>query len=281
MAVQTASRPARYVLGHSADEQRRLDRQGSIFQPYTERLLLDAGIQPGMRVLDLGCGTGSVTAIAARLVGAGGLVVGIDRSPEMLAAARDRLHSLGLRQTHLLQGDVTTIFDLNPFDAVIGRFILTHMANPARTLRSLERLVISGGLLVFQEVVILDPPLTSTPRPLLATAGEWRRSALGLSGAWPDMGLRLAAAFRDAGLPAPQTRLDGILTHAADTDHYAWFTAGVRSLLPAIERFGIATAADVGIDTLEKRLIAEAADNPETVCAIALGSAWTHARFKA
>lgn len=53
--IETAT-PEEYVLGHSAPEQRRLAGQGVILQPITERLLRDAGLRRGMRVLDIGCG---------------------------------------------------------------------------------------------------------------------------------------------------------------------------------------------------------------------------------
>ena len=56
-----------YVLGHSQAEIRRLIKQASIVQATTERLLRSAGIERGMRVLDLGCGAGDVSMLAATL----------------------------------------------------------------------------------------------------------------------------------------------------------------------------------------------------------------------
>jgi tRNA A58 N-methylase Trm61 len=63
-----------YVLGHSQAEIRRLIKQASIVQATTERLLRSAGIERGMRVLDLGCGAGDVSMLAATLVGVSGSV---------------------------------------------------------------------------------------------------------------------------------------------------------------------------------------------------------------
>jgi ubiquinone/menaquinone biosynthesis C-methylase UbiE len=76
---------AKYILGHSQEEIRRLTFQGAILRPFTERLLRNAEIGPGMRVLDLGCGAGDVSMLAAELVGPSGSVVGIDRNPQVIA----------------------------------------------------------------------------------------------------------------------------------------------------------------------------------------------------
>ena len=78
-----------YILGHSPAEIRRLKLQAGILKPITERLLREAGIAPGMRVLDLGCGAGDVALLAAEMVGPNGAVVGIDRNDDALAAARE------------------------------------------------------------------------------------------------------------------------------------------------------------------------------------------------
>jgi tRNA A58 N-methylase Trm61 len=69
-----------YVLGHSARELERLRRQAELVNPNTRQYLIEAGIAPGMRVLDVGSGAGDVAFLAAELVGPSGQVVGVDRS---------------------------------------------------------------------------------------------------------------------------------------------------------------------------------------------------------
>src|SRR3712207_9537188 len=64
-----------YLFGHSEEETRRLLLQGRLFNLYTRRLLEDAGITRGMKVLDVGSGAGDVTLLAAELVGPDGTVV--------------------------------------------------------------------------------------------------------------------------------------------------------------------------------------------------------------
>jgi SAM-dependent methyltransferase len=82
--------PAAYVMGYNDRERRRLALQATILNPFTEQLLRRAGISTGMHVLDLGCGIGDVSLMAARLVGRHGTVTAIDIDPKALAIAADR-----------------------------------------------------------------------------------------------------------------------------------------------------------------------------------------------
>src|SRR5438477_11537486 len=86
-----------YVLGHSQRELERLGTQARRVDPMTRRFFEAAGIAPGMRVLDVGSGAGHTALLLADLVGAGGEVVGVDRSATALATARARVakRSLG------------------------------------------------------------------------------------------------------------------------------------------------------------------------------------------
>ncbi len=64
-----ASLDQTYIMGHSAEERERLIQQAGLFGPITERFLRSAGIGPGMRVLDVGCGVGDVSLLCADLSG--------------------------------------------------------------------------------------------------------------------------------------------------------------------------------------------------------------------
>ncbi len=79
-----------YALGHSAQELERLRIQARLIDPITRRFFLEAGLGPGMRVLDIGSGAGDVAFLAAELVGVTGEVVGTDRAAKAVAAARER-----------------------------------------------------------------------------------------------------------------------------------------------------------------------------------------------
>ncbi len=74
-----------YLFGHSDNETERLRKQARLFNPSTRRMLEEAGITRGMKVLDVGSGAGDVALLLADLVGPLGKVVGVDRNPRAIA----------------------------------------------------------------------------------------------------------------------------------------------------------------------------------------------------
>jgi ubiquinone/menaquinone biosynthesis C-methylase UbiE len=95
-----------YTLGVSDGETRRLIAQSALIDRPTRRFLGDAGIAPGMRVLEIGSGAGDVTIAAARLVGPSGLVAGVDRNGAILATARRRAAEAGLVNLTFVEADL-------------------------------------------------------------------------------------------------------------------------------------------------------------------------------
>jgi ubiquinone/menaquinone biosynthesis C-methylase UbiE len=167
-----------YALGHSPAEIQRLKNQADMLRPITERLLRNAGIAAGMRVLDLGCGAGDVTMLAAELVGPAGSIVGIDRSQEVLDVARERAQEAGLRQISFVRASVEEFSTDDPFDLVIGRYILVHQPQPVEVLRNAARLVRSGGALAFHEIRMGDDTKSSPYVPLWDLTTNLARIAL-------------------------------------------------------------------------------------------------------
>src|SRR5262252_3747331 len=109
-----------YILGHSEAEIRRLQMQAAILRPITERLLRGAGIEPGMRVLDVGSGAGDVALLAAELVGPSGSVIGIDRDARSVALAAHRANLEGLTWAEFRETTVEAFTGGGSFDAVVG-----------------------------------------------------------------------------------------------------------------------------------------------------------------
>jgi SAM-dependent methyltransferase len=123
-------RQPRYILGHDRDELDRLIDQARFFGDLTEEVLRRAGVEPGMRVLDVGCGTGDVLFLATRLVGPTGAVLGVDRSPRRsggrAAGPRRRPRQRLLRRPGAVRGHRD-----GPVDALVGPSTPTWPRPPA------------------------------------------------------------------------------------------------------------------------------------------------------
>ena len=193
-----------YVLGHTPQELDRLLAQARLIDPVTERFLRAAGIAPGMRVLDVGTGLGDVAFVAADLVGPGGEVVGVDRAGAAVAAATGRALTRGSQKVTFQEGDPAEMTFDEPFDAVIGRYVLQFQADPAAMLRRVSGHLRPGGLAVFHEI---DWAGISSfpPSPIYDRSCDWAVRTLRATGTETRMGAKLYATFVNAGLPAPQS----------------------------------------------------------------------------
>ena len=100
--------PASYVMGHDDRERRRLSLQASILNPLSDQLLRRAGLSSGLRVLDIGCGVGELSMVAARLVGRRGHVTGIDIDTGALAIAEARAREQGFDHIDFAHSDIET-----------------------------------------------------------------------------------------------------------------------------------------------------------------------------
>lgn len=242
-----------YVLGNDAPELERLDRQAASIERPTRTILQAAGIGRGQRVLDLGTGLGHVARIAGELVGPTGTVVGLDGAGDALAVARDRALRASERHVSFVEADVTTWRAPEPFDAVTGRLILFHLPHPASVVRHHMGNLRPGGLFIAVDFD-MGSARTEPAVPLADQLLDWATQAFRAAGAAPHIGARLGPILRQAGLHDVTTF--GIQGYLAPGDPTApRLLAGVvRSLSGAIVQHGIATAEQLGLDTLEDRL---------------------------
>jgi len=274
--MKTQPDAPQYVLGRSEAESQRLIKQSAFLRPSTERVFRKAGITEGMHVLDLGCGAGDVSFLAAELVGPTGSVVGIDLDPGVLAVARRRANESGLTWVRFEQRAVDSFTTTGPFDAAVGRFVLMYQADPVATLRHVSSLVRTGGLVVVQEPDFRAGISTSPTVALWQQVQEWTAETFRRGGVHHDIGARLYHVFRRAGLPGP-----AVLEHISAGGGAAMRPCCensaeiVCSLLPSMEQFGIATAAEVQVDTLADRLERETCAADSQITYIPLVGAWT------
>jgi ubiquinone/menaquinone biosynthesis C-methylase UbiE len=97
-------------------ELERLRTQARLINPITRQFFAEAGIAPGMRVLDVGSGPGEVAFVSAELVGTSGQIVGVDRSATLLAMARARASERSLGNVTFHEGDPAEMTFEDPFD---------------------------------------------------------------------------------------------------------------------------------------------------------------------
>ena len=133
-------------VAHWVDNQARYDRMNA---PFAAMILDAAGLRPGTDVLDIGCGCGSTTLAAARLV-APGQAIGLDLSGPMLARARADAEAAGLGKVEFRQGDAQ-VHPLEParFDAVLSRFGVMFFADPVAAFANIRSATRPAGQLVF------------------------------------------------------------------------------------------------------------------------------------
>ena len=155
-------------------------------------------VQPGFRVLDVGCGPGSDTITLAGLVGEAGAVVGVDYDQEMLAEADRRAAEAGVagRVRHLQADAAALPFEDAFFDASRSERMFQHVADPATVLAEMLRVTRPGGWVVVLETdyatLSIDSEETDIERRLARAAAERVRSGYAAR--------RLARLFKQAGL---------------------------------------------------------------------------------
>jgi ubiquinone/menaquinone biosynthesis C-methylase UbiE len=275
------SSPANYVLGHSMHEQERLMLQSRVLRPYTERVFRSSGIEPGMRVLDLGSGVGDVALLAADIVGPGGSVLGIDRDAVTLERAKQRAVEQGCSSWVSFQTiNIADFATDEKFDALVGRFVLLYQPDPVATLRRIAGFVKRGGIVAFHEMDFgMDkftfPTCDEIDQILRLIPETYRRVGLP-----PDFGRFLAKTYIDAGLRFPTVLAETPSGGAIGWHGFAWFASTVVSLEPRFASLGLSMppgwSADESLaDHLQSTLVA----NGSLIMAPTLIGAWTRKDF--
>ncbi|MBE1533450.1 class I SAM-dependent methyltransferase [Actinomadura algeriensis] len=191
-----------YEGAHWADHHARYDAVNSGFNPH---LLDAAAIGPRDRVLDIGCGNGQVTRLAAERANLGS-ATGVDLSAPMLDRARDLAGREGVANVRFEQGDAQLYpFPDGGFDVAISRFGIMFFADPVAAFGNVRRaLAAEGGRVAF---LAMAPPEEGDLGTVLAALPALPRPAIGhdgpLSLADPD---RAGAILGDAGFRAVTSR---------------------------------------------------------------------------
>ena len=125
---------------------------------------------PGERVLDLGCGAGFDTLMAARRVGITGKVIGVDMTPEMIAKARTNAEILGLANVEFVLGEIETLpLADSSVDLVISNGVFNLCSDKPKVLSEVFRVLKPGGWLQMADILL---ELHVTPQEV-ASKGSW------------------------------------------------------------------------------------------------------------
>ena len=258
--MNNQTRDAEYTMGRTQSETDRLIKQSQLYDNVTRRFFLRSGITNGMKVLDVGSGAGDVAITLADFVGEEGSVIGVDVNPDILETAKTRAETEGYKNIEFIAGDIRTLDLPDDFDAVAGRLVLMYMADPVEALKHLITLVKPGGIFAFQEAEFSPYNSAVHPdTPLINKLVEWGQTVFVKSGAHTEMGMDLYKAFVDAGLPEPILHFEAPMGGPANWPGFEYLENSFRSILPLIEKYEIATAEEVNVDTLAERIQKEVA----------------------
>lgn len=217
----------------------------TMLRPFAALVLDAAALQPGERVLDVGCGNGATSLEAGRQVGTEGSVLGLDVSGPMLARARQRAEDEGLAGTvRFVQADAQTadLDDGQGVDIVISRFGVMFFSDPAGAFDNLARAVRPGGRLAYvcwrglgenpwlsvpgvavaAHVALPTPPDPDAPGPFSLAEPDRIRAVL--AAAWEDVDVR---PVDTSILVGGGGDVDEVVTFFAGTDFGTSVLAGI------------------------------------------------------
>ena len=172
-----------------------------------------------MRVLDIGCGMGDVTMLAAQLVGPTGSVVSIDADQASIETAQRRVSALGFENVEFHQADLLTFADPELFDAIIGRLVLEFVPDTTAAIKQLCILLRPGGIMAFQEPSWKIWLAYASHLPLRSAVTTLIHKTFVAGGVNTEMELPIYPAFLAAGLSCAEMRIE---LPIGDSQEFRW-----------------------------------------------------------
>lgn len=240
-----ADTPAdRYTHGHHASVVSRHARRTA----ERDAAFLLPSLRPGMRLLDVGCGPGTITTGLARLV-APGEVVGIDVAAEVIESARTHAAEVGATNARFETANVYDLpYEAGSFDAAYANQVMQHLAKPVDALAEMRRVVRPGGLVAVRDADYA----TMTAWPRSSSVDRWLEvyhAVAERNGADPDAGRRLRAWASAAGLVDLEvTAVVELMSEPGEAADWgrSWAERALHSnFKPQAIEYGIATEAEI------------------------------------
>jgi SAM-dependent methyltransferase len=244
-----------YILATGEQAISRLDLLERIFGPATRHLLSAAGLCSGMRVAEIGCGIGLTARWVATQVSPGGSVAGVDSSSEQLHIGEKSAAEAGTTNLSFREGNAyETGLPRDSFDLVYSRFLLCHLADPAKALAEMSSLLKRGGILVCEDHDdggIFTEPVTDAYKRLIQISDAVNRS----HGLDSYIGLKLPRLFREVGFTQPEAKVNQIALLRGEEKRFWELT--LREAAPAILAVHACTSEELDAICEEMRQIAQ------------------------
>jgi len=194
-----------YVIGVNAAEIERLGSQHAVWRQTALRAWECAGLKPGMRVADIGCGPGYAALDMAGLVGPEGHVTGVDQSRTFLNVLRERAAAERRDNVETIESDLAALeLPEASFDLIYVRWVLSFVAGPEAAIARLVPALKPGGVIVLQEygcyrTFRIEPHAPVLDRFLDAVEASWKAG-----GGDANVACRLPEALARAGCAVEQ-----------------------------------------------------------------------------
>src|ERR1700704_5402060 len=253
--------PTAYIFGSTLTEQQRLVAQAQELEQRARWLLDHIGIQPGSRVIDIGCGPIGILNLLSERVGPRGGVVGLEYVPRFAEMARNEIAHRNLTNVEVIQADaLSNGLRRNSFDFAHERLVMINIPAPETIVSEMVSLVRPGGTVAVEEVdhaSWLCHPAHASWDTLVQTY----HSAFRANGGNVSFGRRLPELLRLAGLEDVQCKV-----HVDNVQPGAYRRKHLLSLLQSLHDkvVSLKLLADMEL-TAHKDALAEHLDNPDTI----------------
>ena len=229
-----------YTMGYSEEFLQLLDRRSA----ETHAAYLLPHLKPGLRVLDFGCGPGTITVGLARAVDPGE-VHGIDMEESQIGMARSAAGAGGHSNATFHVGDITALpFEDNVFDVAHCHAVLMHVPDTRAVLSEVKRVLKPGGIIASREMFVESSFLEPSGENFGAAWATFSR-LLAANGGHPQLGKELKNTFLEAGFS--DIRVGGSFDFFGTAEDVAflhrfimdWFYS--PNVIEAATKYGLAT----------------------------------------
>lgn len=200
--------PAPYALGGTQTEQERLLAQAQGYEQQARRLLDQINIQPGSRVLDIGCGPLGILNLLSERLGPQGVVVGLEREPRFAEMARAEMAKRGLRNVQIVQADaLRSGLEQNSFDLVHERLVMINVSARNQLLSEMISLTRPGGTVILEDVDNISW-LCYPAHPSWDALKDAFHTVFHANGGNAFVGRAIPGMLREGGIQNVQVRID-------------------------------------------------------------------------